>query len=135
MSEQNTTQPVKQLQAEFVIPHSEAIGFKSVTIVTADVAGEESLKSAVFLESLRRAITRWINGTARGKEAWEESCEDFNIGDLGNEFPLDETLIGFLADEGISNLKLDTYGGGSRDWVRDSHLFNELDIAEEPAEE
>lgn len=34
------------------------------------------------LEILQEAVTQWINNTDEGREAYEDSCEDFNIGDL-----------------------------------------------------
>lgn len=34
------------------------------------------------LEALERAVTEWVETTPEGREAWEDSCEDFNIGDF-----------------------------------------------------
>ena len=34
------------------------------------------------LERLKRAVSSWIQETEEGKEAWEQSGNDLNIGDL-----------------------------------------------------
>lgn len=120
---------------EFIVPHMEAMGLKFVCVVKATVDQPELNDERSFLDSLRRAVTRWINETTQGKAAWQQSCQDFNIGDLGNEFPLDERFIEILADEGICRLELESFGGGSRYWVHDTHLVNELDLTEDCSEE
>ena len=33
-------------------------------------------------EAMKNAVTEWIQTTPEGKKAWEESCHDFNYGDL-----------------------------------------------------
>jgi len=43
----------------------------------------QALKSEQeVLDALQKAVTHWIETTPQGLAAWEESCEDFNIGDL-----------------------------------------------------
>ena len=34
------------------------------------------------MQRLTRAIDQWIRNTDEGREAWAESSEDFNVGDL-----------------------------------------------------
>lgn len=125
----------KKVKVEFIVPHYEGIGLKWVCVVKAETDDPGLADDSLFLAGLRRAVTRWINETDEGKAAWKESCEDFNIGDLGNNFPFDEKLTEFLFAERIANLELNSFGGGSRYWVHDTHLVDELDLAEEVHEE
>ena len=112
---------------EFVVPHSEGFGLRWVSVVRAQ-ASEEAVDEKNFLDSLRRAITRWINTSERGQAAWLESCRDFNIGDLCNEFPLDGELTAELAAAGIFGLEVNSYGNASRFWVHDTRLVDEFDL-------
>lgn len=61
-----------------------------------------------FLPALKRAVTNWVCSTSQGKKAWEDSSENFNIGDLAN-CTGDSTLKPYLAKEGITYLEIDTY--------------------------
>jgi hypothetical protein len=56
--------------------------------------------------AVRDAVTAWMVGSADGREAWEQSGEDFNIGDLlaGG---CSGSLRPFLEDRGISDLRAD----------------------------
>ena len=61
------------------------------------------------MHRLTRAVGQWIGNTQEGREAWAESSEDFNIGDLaghlngnGKAVP---SLQRYLEQEGISRLK------------------------------
>lgn len=114
--------------AEFIIPHSEAMGLKFVAHVTAAVTDKTLTGDAKFLEALQRAVTNWINGTENGKNAWRRSCSDLNISDLLNEMPLDDSLLSLLADEGIFDLHIDMFGGGSSCWDHDTVLVNENEL-------
>jgi hypothetical protein len=131
MTQKNSENTQKTEKVEFIVPHSEAMGLKWVCVVTAEILDPALADDNRFLSGLRRAVTRWINETDAGKAAWKESCEDFNIGDLGNQMPFDEKLVEFMSDERIVNLELNTFGGGSRHWVHDTHLVDELDLVEE----
>ena len=58
---------------------------------------------------LTRAIDQWIRNTDEGREAWAESSEDFNVGDLAGY--LDgcgkavQSLQHYLKGEGIARIK------------------------------
>jgi hypothetical protein len=61
------------------------------------------------MQRLARAIDQWIRNTDEGREAWAESNEDFNVGDLagyldgcGKAAP---SLQRFLKREGIARIK------------------------------
>ena len=52
------------------------------------------------LEAIRSAVTAWVTTTKEGKEAWEDSSDDMNIGDIGGDPPL--SLRRLLKQEGIT---------------------------------
>ena len=61
------------------------------------------------MQRLTRAIDQWIRNTDEGREAWAESSEDFNVGDLagcldgcGKAVP---SLQHYLELEGIVRIK------------------------------
>lgn len=61
------------------------------------------------MQRLTRAIDQWIRNTDEGREAWAESSEDFNVGDLagyldgcGKAAP---SLQHYLKGEGIARIK------------------------------
>ncbi len=61
------------------------------------------------MQRLTRAIDQWIRNTDEGREAWAESSEDFNVGDLagyldgcGKAVP---SLQHYLKREGIARIK------------------------------
>ena len=61
------------------------------------------------MQRLTRAIDQWIRNTDEGREAWAESSEDFNVGDLAGY--LDRcgkavaSLQHYLKREGIARIK------------------------------
>ena len=61
------------------------------------------------MQRLTRAIDQWMRNTDKGRKAWAESSEDFNIGDLathldrcGRAVP---SLQRYLELEGIARIK------------------------------
>ena len=61
------------------------------------------------MQRLTRAIDQWIRNTDEGREAWAESSEDFNVGDLagyldgcGKAVP---SFQHYLKGEGIARIK------------------------------
>lgn len=69
----------------FVVPRSSSEEM-TVAIVHATLtkAGEAAglRDEATFLAALVRAVTRWVVETDEGAKRWQDSAEDFNIGDL-----------------------------------------------------
>ena len=53
-----------------------------------------------LLAAFKKGVTKWVETTKEGKEAWEYSSEDLNIGDLFG-YELDEDLGRLLEAEGI----------------------------------
>jgi hypothetical protein len=64
-------------------------------------------EDTAFLAALKKALTKWQQTTDEGKEAWEESSEDFNVGDLSNYELRKGTLRKLLAERGINKLEID----------------------------
>jgi hypothetical protein len=54
---------------------------------------------------LIRGVTRWVATTASGREAWDYSSEDLNIGDLA-ECEGEPELVAALQSAGISEFKV-----------------------------
>ena len=50
-----------------------------VAVVT--YSSNKELNQDSMMDLLSKAVTEWASNTEEGKEAWEHSCEDFNIGD------------------------------------------------------
>lgn len=57
---------------------------------------------AAVLAALKQGVTNWVKTTKEGKEAWEDSVEDLNIGDLDGHENNPE-LQASLAAEGITD--------------------------------
>lgn len=55
------------------------------------------------MEALKAGITEWVETTQEGKDEWEGSCEDFNIGDL--LMASDDELMPILRKHGIAGLR------------------------------
>lgn len=74
-------------------------------------------------EALTRALTKWFAETEEGREALEDSSDDFNVGDLSVHYP-DETLLPYLTAAGVFDLEVETYVGDATDWSYDQLLFD-----------
>jgi hypothetical protein len=61
-----------------------------------------------FFKVLKRAVTRWVQETPEGHEAWEDSCDDLNIGDL-SAYESDRALQHCLQQAGIARLSIEVY--------------------------
>jgi len=68
-------------------------------------------------KALSRAVTKWVETTEEGRAAWEESCEDFNIGDLACHQSQE-----LLAEWGIHDLKVQVMAGAESWDYFDRHL-------------
>lgn len=65
----------------YILPRTE--GMKGLTLVAFISLSHPVIKDKKELFSLFEAsITEWVKATDSGAIAWEESCEDFNIGDF-----------------------------------------------------
>lgn len=74
-------------------------------------------------EAVKCAVTDWINTTVDGKDEWEESSEDLNVGDLSGCYS--STLKPFLKKYGILELDIQTCSRESmHSWEFDDVLKN-----------
>ncbi len=76
-------------------------------VVTAQVLPELKMVP-VFLSHLQQAVTWWSRFTPTGYDAWRDSGEDFNVGDLA-VYQEDPALVEKLAECGIHDLAVSVY--------------------------
>lgn len=78
------------------------------------------------------AVQAWVNKTQAGKEAFEESSQDFNIGDLSNN--LDSySLRDELMDVGVTQLQISLFDDSGDFWDYDEVLAVEPEEIEQDA--
>lgn len=96
---------------------------------------ETSLPSQdVIVDALTSATTAWVNKTAAGREAWEESCKDLNIGDLELHGAFSDTsFITELAQRGITKAKCQVFECADA-LAYDTVLVNSGDLTDQPVE-
>ena len=87
-----------------------------------------STESGAVQGAVVSAVTDWINETESGRKAWEESCEDFNIGDLC-ECLDDESLRARLSRYGIGGMEICITDGSESQWTFDEILVNTPDLS------
>jgi hypothetical protein len=91
----------------------------TIAIVRAEF---DSSDADTFLEALKKAFTAWTQ-TDIGRKAWDNSCEDFNIGDLEHEnFDNDTELYQLLIESGIHDLTIETVSCDKHSWKFDTVL-------------
>ena len=77
------------------------------------------------------AVTAWVQNTTEGREAYNRTAADFNIGDLSQESLLPPSALGlYLEEQGVVNLAIETHvhDYGSVGWTYDQHLVNDAAI-------
>lgn len=119
----------------FIVPRIEKMRIPTVAAVTAEVGAENLRQDNGFRAALERALTKWFKTTEAGYEAWQQSCEDFNVGDLAAQLPAEGALKEFLELEKIFNLEIQTFDGGGCDWLYDAVLGDGERQEEEEEEE
>lgn len=87
-----------------------------------------------FLRRLKRAVTNWMLTTDEGKDAWDHSSEDFNVGDLSLCVGIPK-LTACLEGEGIFGLKIQTHTGSLGEWSFDTILAHSGELEEAFADE
>lgn len=102
-------------------------GENTAAIVTAWVSESNLKNERKFLERLTTALTEWVKTTADGKEAWEYSSYDFNVGDLATSLA-DNSLVDMLKKYGIYNMDVDAGDISSQTWLFDEVLVNAEDL-------
>lgn len=66
------------------------------------------LTTADALAALELSITQWVAETEEGRNSWDNSCSDYNIGDFLEDFRT-ESLVDQLSKNGLKILSLETY--------------------------
>lgn len=109
-------------------------------------SGEETTFALIKWEGPRRkavpylleqAITVWVKNTDQGKQEWESSSHDFNLGDLCaydcDDLTKDVTLGPFLKEVGFSYLQIETFCDDDypTDLTYDTVLVNESQLEAE----
>lgn len=88
-------------------------GENRIAIVKCDCRVETSDE---VMDRIVKAVTKWVQETVDGENAWEICSEDFNIAyleaivvdSIRNE--ISDTIFPFLIAEDIYNLEIDLYG-------------------------
>lgn len=62
---------------------------------------------------VRHAVTEWMRTSPEGRQAWKNSSEDFNVGDLASQLA-DHDLQRCLSQRGVENLTIDVYSNHNR---------------------
>lgn len=97
----------------------------TVAIISASFLDADKSKSN-FLGRLQAALSHWASTTEEGADAYEESSEDFNIGDLSLHVD-DKQLQNILSEYGIKGLEISTHEDVSSEWSFDTHLIDITD--------
>lgn len=97
-------------------------------------ASGTAVRGDTLRDHITLAVSHWFTTTGEGRAAWEESSEDFNVGDLANALG-DARLEESLRLHGIAALTVETHAarGGNHDWPYDEVLIT--DGAREELEE
>jgi NifB/MoaA-like Fe-S oxidoreductase len=85
---------------------------------------------AAVLQMVRRAVTAWVKQTDAGREAWEYSGGDLNIGDLMGHIDTDKELNKLLEAAGFEELSIE---GSSSESVSDRWTYDTV-LVEDPPE-
>ena len=95
----------------FLFTRQEGLGgiVRSAATLTLGTEAPSADTHHEALNRFMRAITDWIRETDVGREAWEDTCQDFNIGDACNwGLKTSPTFAPFADRHGIVILELDT---------------------------
>jgi len=93
----------------------EGIDITTISIMKFKVMDDMDEKSV--LKKFIDVVTQWVSSTEEGKEAWEYSSEDFNVGDLASyEDEIKEAMSKELMANGIHDFEI-LWGGDSTEIV------------------
>src|ERR1035437_9915177 len=111
----------------FVVPRDsrDELTYAVIRVEISDEAASKGMCCVMpFLAALKSAVTEWIKTTKEGKNAWEESSKDFNIGELSNYNLVKIDRI--LAKQGIHDIDIEVHSmeGTSEGWSYDTILAN-----------
>jgi len=98
---------MKMPNVKFIV-RRESTDEETFALVTAKVLTDELKGEKEFLKALVKGITDWVRTTGNGKQAWEASSHDFNVGDLV-DYQSDFCLKQRLQKEGIYEFNVETF--------------------------
>jgi hypothetical protein len=87
------------MQTSVLFNRNESGNPKTFAVLT--FTSKQSQDPKVLIEKLKAAVTKWINTSTGGDDAWGYSGGDFNIGDFAS-YEDDPELNKCLSDEGIT---------------------------------
>jgi hypothetical protein len=94
------------------------------SVMLASAQRTEQLKSPTELEfRIKTAVDDWLKNTDQGRAAYQESAQDFNVGDL-LQYVGEPSLVERLAEQGVNAFELSApvqFVG----WCHDEHLLQE----------
>ena len=96
------------------------------TFGVVTISSKDSKDPNVLIDKFKAGVTDWINQTEDGKEVWDQSSSDLNIGDIAG-YEHDESLNDCLAEYGI-NFEIDVMNDCGNVLPYDTVLANESDI-------
>jgi len=96
-------------------------------IVKYELSGDGD--DRLFFGKLGLALAQWMTETEDGRIAWNNSSEDFNIGDLSNYYKI-ESLQPYLSRVGITMLEIEiiTDSDPCYFWTYDTVLGGPFDV-------
>lgn len=119
-----------------------------VGVTIAAAKREPVLDAKSLLAQIRKGVTAWMNETEEGKKAYDDSCADFNAGDLaqwietGKRYEDDrqtvyesDSLAAYLERAGVIDLEVVGVPDDNADWTYDTLLFNKGEVQEDDDED
>lgn len=83
----------------------EGVEITTVSIIKFVVT--DKTNESKVINKLTNVITQWVNNTEEGKKAWDDSSEDFNVGDLSSyEDIIKKTMSKELMKTGIYDFEI-----------------------------
>mgnify|MGYP003406004441 CR=1 len=83
--------------------------------------------------AIEAAVTEWVKTTQDGKDAYNRSAADFNVGDLSTEDYQSGELNRILREHGIDDLDIEVEANQhpQTDWTYDMHLVDDTQLDED----
>jgi hypothetical protein len=108
---------------QFIVPRVSNDEFTAAVVTLRDdPRWSNPDRPDLVLQAVQAACTEWAATTESGRQSFEETSGDFNIGDLSLELS-DPTLQEILAKHRVYNLRVTCYGSAVHGWTYDTHLM------------
>jgi len=91
-------------------------------------------RAADLYRQISAAVMRWVRQTESGQEAYRQSSEDYNVGDLAGDLG-DPELTHLLVAHGVLDLTIDVLSSDDAqgDWTYDTHLVDAGELEDDPS--